>query len=115
MAVRRDNVISITLLKKTILMKNGPFSFVYIITIVCCIIESSIHDWYVIFNNNVFEPSFTIIIYKLSTQLLASRVSYGTDSYNTLRSTEVRITQNRSKRENLPKTWRGVRMNDILI
>jgi hypothetical protein len=60
-------------------------------------IESSIHDWHVIFNNNVFEliliSRSPTIIYKLSSQVLASRVSYGTDSYNILRSTKVRITQ----------------------
>jgi hypothetical protein len=45
-------------LKKAILIKNGPFSFAYIIPIVHCIIESSIHNWHVIFNNKVFELTF---------------------------------------------------------
>jgi hypothetical protein len=41
--------------KKAILMKNGSFSFAYIVAIFKCIVESIIHDWHVIFNNNVFQ------------------------------------------------------------
>ena len=71
--------------QKAILIKNEPFSVAFIVIIIYCIIESSIRDWHVMFNNKVFELSLETI--KFSSQLLASRVSFDTDSYNTLRRT----------------------------